>query len=95
MRLLDSATTQMNAHNYPATTADLIDAYGHVELELPNGTESLGDVLGRLTPETYQSAEQARLAMYSAVSSKGIGRVGYSDRDPVSIGEDGPDEVSF
>lgn len=95
MRLLDNATTRMNAHNYPATTGDLIEAYGDVELELPNGTESLGDVLGRLTPETYQSAEQARLAMYSAVSSKGIGRVGYSDRDPVSIGEDGPDEVSF
>ena len=95
MRLLDGATTPMDAHSYPATTADLIEAYGDVELELPNGTESLGDVLERLTPETYESAEEARLAMYSAVSSKGIGRVGYSDRDPVSISENGPDQVSF
>ncbi len=85
----------MDEHSYPATTDDLIDAYGDVELELPNGTESLGDVLERLTTETYEDAEQARLAVYSAVSTKGIGRVGYSDRDPVSIGEDGPDQVSF
>lgn len=92
---MDGATEAMATHTYPATTADLIDAYGDVELELPNGTESLGDVLERLTPETYESAEQARLAVYSAVSTKAVGRVGYSDRDPVSMGEDGPDEVSF
>ena len=85
----------MDEHSYPATTDDLIDAYGDVELELPNGTETLGDVLQRLTPETYEDAEQARLAVYSAVSTKGIGRVGYSDRDPVSISEDGPEQVSF
>lgn len=95
MRLLDNATTPLNDHDYPATTADLIEAYGDVELELPNGTEALGEVLERLTPETYESAEQARLAMYSAVSTKGIGRVGYSDRDPVSISEDGPEQLSF
>lgn len=95
MRLLDSATTRMDTHTYPATTGDLIDAYGDVVLELPNGRETLAEVLGRLTPETYEDAEQARLALYSAVSAKGIGRVGYSDRDPVSIGERGPDQVSF
>lgn len=95
MRLLDSATTPMNDHEYPATTADLIEAYGDVQLDLPNGTETLGDVLERLTPETYANAEEARLAMYSAVSTKGIGRVGYSDRDPVAISEDGHDHLSL
>ena len=95
MRLFDSATDLVDAHSYPATTDDLIDAYGDVELRLPNGTESLDEVLTRLTPETYEDAEQARLALYSAVSTKAVGRVGYSDRDPVSLSEDGPDQVSF
>jgi len=95
MRLLDSATTPMNDHDYPRRPVTSSEAYGDVQLNLPNGTESLGDVLERLTPETYENADQARLAMYSAVSSKGIGRVGYSDRDPVSISEDGPDQLSI
>ena len=95
MRLLERATTPMDRHDYPATTADLVEAYGDVELELPNGTESLGEVLERLTPETYEDAGQARLALYSAISTKGVGRVGYSDRDPVSIGEDGPEQLSL
>ncbi|MFB6075300.1 MAG: DUF2795 domain-containing protein [Haloarculaceae archaeon] len=95
MRLFDTATEAFRTHSYPATTGDLIEAYGDRELALPNGTETVGEVLGRLTPETYESAEDARLAMYSAVSAKGVGRVGYSDRDPVAPGEDGPDPLSL
>lgn len=95
MRLLDSATDAFDTRTYPATTQDLIDDHGDVELELPNGTETLEEVLRRLTPETYQDAEQARLAMYSAVSSKGIGRKYYSDRDPTAAGESGPAQLSF
>lgn len=95
MRLFDSATDAVSTHSFPATTQDLIDAHGDVELELPNGTETLGEAMERLTPETYQDAEQARLALYSAFSSKAIGRKYYSDRDPVCPGEDGPAQLSF
>lgn len=95
MRLLDSATDPVGRHSYPATTEELADAHGDVVLQLPNGTETLGDVLARLTSETYEDAEQARLALYSALSTKAIGREGYSDRDPTCPGEDGPDQVSF
>ncbi|PSP94587.1 DUF2795 domain-containing protein [Halobacteriales archaeon QS_4_62_28] len=95
MRLFDNATEMFTTQEYPATTTDLIDSHGHLTLELPNGSETIADVLGRMTEETYDNAEEARLATYSAVSQKAIGRKGYSDRDPICMGEDGPDEVSF
>ncbi|MCU4925858.1 DUF2795 domain-containing protein [Halobacteria archaeon AArc-dxtr1] len=69
-------------HEYPATTDDLIDAYGDRTLDLQNGTETLAEVLSRSEPETFQTAEDAQFALYAAVSRKAIGRVGYSDRDP-------------
>lgn len=95
MRMLANATETFDNQTYPLTTEELIEAVGETTLELPNGTETLGEALGRLTSETYESPEDARLATYSAVSDKAIGRVGYSDRDPVAMGEDGPDQVSF
>jgi hypothetical protein len=95
MRLFDNATEMFTTQEYPATTADLIDTHGHLTLELPNGNETIADVLGRTTVDTFETAEDARLAVYGSVSQKAIGRKGYSDRDPICMGEDGPDEVSF
>ncbi|MFC6974874.1 DUF2795 domain-containing protein [Halomicroarcula sp. GCM10025709] len=95
MRMLTDATETFDAQTYPLTTEELIEAVGDTTLELPNGTETLADALGRIDSETYETPEDARLATYSAVSSKAIGRKGYSDRDPIAMGEDGPDQVSF
>jgi hypothetical protein len=95
MRLLNGLDDRIGAHTYPATTEEVIEEYGDIELELPNGDERLGDVLGRLETETFETAEDVRLAALSAVSSNAIGRKGYSDRDPSCIGEDGHDQVSF
>lgn len=95
MRLMADADASFDAHEFPATTEELIEEYGEVELGVPNGTETLGDALGRLEGETYTDAEEVKLAARSAVSEKGIGRKGYSDRDAPSVGENGPDEVSF
>lgn len=92
---LTKATAQFQTHTYPATTEELIEAYGETELTLPNGTETLGEALGRLESETFESANAAHMAVYSAVSSKGIGRKYYSDRDPIAPGEDGPDPLSL
>lgn len=83
-------------HEYPATTEDLIEAYGDRTLDLPNGTETVGDVLARLESETFESPEDARFAVYCGVSEKAVGRVGYSDRDPTPLGSPyAPDAVSF
>ncbi|MBX0295461.1 DUF5789 family protein [Haloarcula nitratireducens] len=95
MRMLTDATEAFEAHDYPMTTEELIEADGDVTLELPNGTETVADALSRSAPETFESAEDARMTACAGLSSKAIGRKGYSDRDPVCMGEDGPEEVSF
>jgi hypothetical protein len=93
--MMTDAEEAFEAQQYPMTTEELIEAEGDITLELPNGTETVAEALGRAAPETYENAEDARLAAYAGVSGKAIGRKGYSDRDPVCMGEDGPEEVSF
>lgn len=92
---LTAATEQFEAHSYPATTQELIDAFGETEIILANGTETLGDILSRIPAATFDSADDANRAAYSALSSKGIGRKHYSDRDPALPGEDGPEPLSL
>ena len=94
--LLNGTGEVIDDHQYPATTEEMIDAYGDRTLELPNGSETVAEVLARLESETFESPEDARFAVYSAVSDKAIGRVGYSDRDPTPVGSPyAPDAVSF
>lgn len=94
--LLNGTGDVIDDHEYPATTEELIDEYGDRTLKLPNGTETVGDVLARLESETFENPEDARLAVYTAVSDKAVGRVGYSDRDPTPNGSPyAPDAVSF
>jgi len=96
MVLLANAGAEIDAHSYPATVAELIEAYGDRELAVPNGEETFGEALDRLDgATTVESATDARTTAYSAVSKKAVGRVGYSDRDSPAIGENGPEEVSF
>lgn len=95
MRSVETATEPFDTHAFPATSADLIDAYGEQVIELPNGPERLGEVLERVGPAVYVSADDARLAALSAVSNKAIGRKGYSDRDPTAMGVEGREQVSF
>ncbi|WP_306054962.1 DUF5789 family protein [Natronococcus wangiae] len=94
--LLNGTGEVIDDHEYPATTEELIADYGDRTLELPNGTETVEEVLARLESETFENPEEARFAVYSAVSDKAVGRVGYSDRDPTPPGSPySPDAVSF
>lgn len=95
MRLFTEANERFETHSYPATTQELIDEYGDLELALPNGSETIETALSRMGNETYPNAEAARLAIYGAVSDKAIGRKFYSDRDPVASGERGYEQISF
>ncbi|NHN60502.1 MULTISPECIES: DUF2795 domain-containing protein [Halorussus] len=92
---LKQATRLVRQHDYPATTDQLADTYGDYELDHPNGSETLGEVLGRVGSETFSSPNEAEEMLYSAVSSEAIGRKGYSDRDPTTLGTVGPSQVSF
>ena len=81
---------------YPITTDELVERYGDRQIELADGTETVGEILARLDGETYEHREDAEFAIYSAVSERAIGRKGYSDRDPTPLGSPhGPDQVSF
>ncbi|MFB6310574.1 MAG: DUF2795 domain-containing protein [Salinirussus sp.] len=95
MQLTAALEKRLAAHSYPTTTTELIDDHGGLELELPNGRERFGDVLGRLPEETVESADDARLAAYSALGEGAIGRKAYSDRDPTAMGERGPEPLSL
>ncbi|MFC5971779.1 DUF2795 domain-containing protein [Halomarina salina] len=95
MRQFTEATEEFDAHNYPATAQEIIDEHGDMVLDLPNGSETVEEALEPLGTTTFEDAESARLALYSTVSSKAIGRKFYSDRDPTAVGENGPEQVSF
>ena len=95
MRLARNAEDSFATHTFPTTTAEFVAEHGDVELELPNGAVTLGEVLGRLPDEELETAEDARLATYSALGEDAIGRKGYSDRDPSCLGETGHERVSL
>lgn len=95
MRLARNAEDSFATHTFPTTTAEFVAEHGDVELELPNGAVTLGEVLGRLPDEELETAEDARFATYSALGEDAIGRKGYSDRDPSCLGETGHERVSL
>jgi hypothetical protein len=86
----------MRAHEYPATSDELIEAHGEKTIELADGTETFAQVLGRLEKTTYDDAEAVQEALFSAVGADAVGRRYYSDRDPGTPGSSyGPEPVSF
>lgn len=81
---------------FPLTTEELLERCGSHEIELQNGSERLSDVLARTGDETYETADEACLALYGGLSEDAVGRVGYSDRDPTPPGaREGHEPVSF
>ena len=94
MRLNDIGE-RLSAHTYPTTSDELIAAYGDDSIELPAGTETFGSVLGRVGPETFASAAEVEATLQGSVGHEAIGRRFYSDRDAPTVGEDGPEQVSF
>jgi hypothetical protein len=50
----------LESRNYPATTDELVEAYGEYEIETQGGTESLEEVLAPTDNQTYDSADDVR-----------------------------------
>ncbi|WP_181693052.1 hypothetical protein [Natronomonas sp. LN261] len=50
----------LKSHDYPATTNELVEAYGDYELETQGGKKSLKDVLSVTDDQIYDSAEDVR-----------------------------------
>lgn len=47
-------------HEYPASTHDLIGAYGDHTVETPRGAESIGDILSQSDVDTFGSPDEVR-----------------------------------
>ncbi|MFC7070425.1 DUF5789 family protein [Halobaculum lipolyticum] len=92
---LNGTEDQLSTHEYPATSGELIDAYGDARIELQDGTDTVGAVLGRLGAETFHSADDVMMTLWGGVGHEAVGRRFYSDRDAPTVGENGPDPVSF
>jgi len=92
MQFMADIGEKLNAHSYPATTSELVEAYGEMEFDADE-CEPLGEVLERLGEETFEDSEAARTAALSAVGEGAIGRKGYSDRDAPTVGEDTENEL--
>lgn len=51
---------ELETHDYPTTTADVIEAYGNYKVETQNGSKSINEVLAPVNNETYDSADDVR-----------------------------------
>ena len=66
--------------NYPLSHEELLRKYGDRELELPNGSQTVGEVLVPENEQEYQDADAALQAIFTMVGDEAVGREGYSDR---------------
>ena len=57
---LDDLDEALETHDYPATTDELVEAYGNYKIETQRGEESLEEVLASTDNQTYDSPDDAR-----------------------------------
>ncbi len=77
--------------DYPIDNDELLDQHGDAELELPDGTATLSEVLDPLQDDeqTYESEEDLETMIMNMVGDDAVGREGYSDRgDEPQEGDD-------
>jgi hypothetical protein len=70
----------LESHDYPTSTDELVEAHGDHELSLPNGTTTLSDVLTRAEDQEFESAEAVKTTIYTFVGDDAVGPDDYSDR---------------
>lgn len=70
--ILDSVDPALEEHAYPTDPEELSARYGETPVELPNETESLGDVFDRLSDDEYGSPGAVREAVLREVSGASL-----------------------
>lgn len=50
----------LDSHDYPATTTELVEAYGEYDIEIQDSEQTLADVLASGDDELYDSADDVR-----------------------------------
>ena len=91
---LNQLPTVLDGLTYPLTAAELAAALEGETLVHPVGEEPLSAVVERCGSASMSSADDAWLAVVSALDEDAIGRKFYSDRDP-PCGPGEFDAVSF
>jgi len=86
---------ELLAATYPVTAEQLVDEFGDREISLPNGSETVGSVLDRVSPDTYETPAEVQQAILNGLGNEAIGRRFYSDRDPPVQGVDDTPSHSF
>ncbi|WP_137284078.1 DUF5789 family protein [Halorussus salinisoli] len=87
--MLGEAGKMLGEHKYPATSEELATEYGDQPLDLQNETESLGSVFDRLVDERFESADEAREAVYNELTGEAGGPEEYNDeRDITELDEE-------
>jgi len=93
--MLGEAGKMLGEHKYPATSEELATEYGDQPLDLQNETETLGSVFDRLVDERFESADEAREAVYGEISGEAGGPEEYNDqRDVGKLDERATDDES-
>ena len=77
-RILTAVESRLADHKFPTTSEELAAEYGDAPIDLPNETESLGDVFDRMNGE-FDSPEAAREAIYGELTD---GRGESAEFDP-------------
>lgn len=83
----------LGEQKYPATSEELAIAYADTMLDLPNETETLGDVFDRLVDERYESPVEAREAILNELTGEAAGPEEYNDERPLSSFDDSGDRM--
>lgn len=80
--VLGDLDDELESHDYPASSSELVDEYGDYEIEMSGGSQRLEEVLGLLEEDEqeFQDAEAARQMIYNLVGTQAVGRDRYSDR---------------
>lgn len=88
--ILEEAEAALGEQEYPTTSEELAAAYADEPIDLPNETESMGSVFDRLTDERFESASEAREALYHEIT--GAGGPGAEYNEERRLEEPAPEE---
>ena len=78
----------LDEDRFPATTEEIIEEYGDREVDYPTGSERLENILEASGEETYETPDEAQLAVLNGVSREAVGRPRYSDRSDATSEHD-------
>jgi hypothetical protein len=68
--ILASVDPKLDEHAYPTSKEELAAQYGNAPMDLPNETESFGDVIDRLTQERFDTPAELREALLNELTGE-------------------------